>query len=135
MKSVMTPTLTKTTLGCVLFASLFCVNSAYAVGMNCNVSQLSLTASQKTQLKQLRNEYRIGRDELMRKKSSAAVSRRDFAKILMQDDFNEQAARQYVTDKYLYSASLDMQDLRMQHAFFKVLTPQQKQLWLQHCQN
>ncbi|AUZ04572.2 hypothetical protein ADP71_08290 [Vitreoscilla sp. C1] len=135
MGSVMIPTLKKTTLGCVLFVSFFaCMQTAHAVGMNCNTSQLGLTPTQKNQLRQLRHEYRTLRDDMTRKKPSAATARRDLVQILMQDDFNDHAARQYVSQKYLYNAELDMQDLRMQHYFFKVLTPQQKQQWLSQCQ-
>lgn len=131
----MTPTLKKTAISCVLFVGfLACTQTANAVGMNCNTSQLALTPAQKNQLRQLRNEYRVLRDDMTRKKPSAAVSRRDLIQILMQDDFNDQAARHYVSQKYLYNAELDMQDLRMQHYFFKVLTPQQKQQWLNQCQ-
>lgn len=114
---------------------MFPLQSAHATGMNCDVRQLSLSEAQKNQLRVLRNQYRLLRDDAARKKPSTASSRRNLVQILMQDDFNEHAARQYVTQKYQYNAELDMQDLRMQHYFFKVLTPTQKQEWIRHCQN
>ena len=118
----------------LLMGSLLCIQPAQAAGMNCDVRQLSLSQAQQNQLRLLRNQYRILRDEQTRKKPSATASRRYLVQILMQDDFNENAARQYVSQKYQYNAELDMQDLRMQHYFFKVLTPQQKQQWIRYCQ-
>ena len=118
----------------LLMGSLLCIQPAKAAGMNCDVRQLSLSQAQQNQLRLLRNQYRILRDEQTRKKPSATSSRRYLVQILMQDDFNENAARQYVSQKYQYNAELDMQDLRMQHYFFKVLTPQQKQQWIRYCQ-
>lgn len=118
----------------LLMGSLLGIQPAQAAGMNCDVRQLSLSQAQQNQLRLLRNQYRILRDEQTRKKPSATASRRYLVQILMQDDFNENAARQYVSQKYQYNAELDMQDLRMQHYFFKVLTPQQKQQWIRYCQ-
>ena len=117
----------------LLMGGLLCIHPAQAAGLNCDVRQLSLSQAQQNQLRLLRNQYRIMRDEQTRKKPSATSSRRYLVQILMQDDFNENAARQYVSQKYQYNAELDMQDLRMQHYFFKVLTPAQKEQWLDHC--
>lgn len=125
----------KPVCSCLLLLGLLaCAQPTLAAGMNCDVRQLSLSEAQKNQLKVLRNQYRILRDEVTRNKPSATTSRRHLVQILMQDDFNEGAARQYVSQKYQYNAELDMQDLRMQHYFFKVLTPQQKQQWIRSCQ-
>ncbi len=118
----------------VLMGSLLCIHPAQAAGMNCDVRQLSLSQAQQNQLRILRNQYRILLNEQTRNKPSATTSRRNLVNILMQDDFNENAARQYVSKKYQYNAELDMLNLRMQHYFFKVLTPQQKQQWIRYCQ-
>lgn len=134
MGQVWKQTFRKPILGYLLFSGIMLAAApVYAAGMNCDVRQLSLSKDQQNALKVMRNQNRMLRNEVVRAKPSNMRAKRDLAQLLMQDRFNETAARQYVSQKYQYNAELDMQDLRMQHYFFKVLTPAQKEQWLDHC--
>ncbi len=59
--------------------------------------------------------------------------RRDIIKILSSDKFNADDARDYVENRYLSGMDFAVDELSIQHRFYKLLTPSQRQYWLNAC--
>ncbi|MBP7258988.1 MAG: hypothetical protein KA993_05660, partial [Neisseria sp.] len=58
---------------------------------------------------------------------------RNLMRILAADDFNESFARGYVGERYAPSMDFAVDELKIQHRFFQLLTPDQRRLWLNAC--
>lgn len=55
------------------------------------------------------------------------------AQLLTKPDFDEQQARRFIITRYNYRIQSDIEDLRVQHAFWQILNPQQRREWLNNC--
>ena len=102
---------------------------------NCDIRQLSLSPEQRNQLRSIRTEHKKALDQANRKNDRINRNRqRNLMRILAADDFNESFARGYVGERYAPSMDFAVDELKIQHRFFQLLTPDQRRLWLNACQ-
>ena len=98
---------------------------------NCDIRQLSLSPEQRNQLRSIRTEHKKALDQANRKNDRINRNRqRNLMRILAADDFNESFARGYVGERYAPSMDFAVDELKIQHRFFQLLTPDQRRLWL-----
>ena len=101
---------------------------------NCDIRQLSLSPEQRNQLRSIRTEHKKALDQANRKNDRINRNRqRNLMRILAADDFNESFARGYVGERYAPSMDFAVDELKIQHRFFQLLTPDQRRLWLNAC--
>ena len=101
---------------------------------NCDIRQLSLSPEQRNQLRSIRTEHKKALDQSNRKNDRINRNRpRNLMRILAADDFNESFARGYVGERYAPSMDFAVDELKIQHRFFQLLTPDQRRLWLNAC--
>lgn len=101
---------------------------------NCDVRPLSLSREQNNELKNIRKEYKKAIEKAIRKDERVNKNRRrDIIKILSSDKFNADDARDYVENRYLSSMDFAVDEFSIQHRFYKLLTPSQRQYWLNAC--
>ena len=101
---------------------------------NCDIRQLSLSPEQRNQLRSIRTEHTKALDQANRKNDRINRNRqRNLMRILAADDFNESFARGYVGERYAPSMDFAVDELKIQHRFFQLLTPDQRRLWLNAC--
>lgn len=101
---------------------------------NCDIRQLSLSPEQRNQLRSIRTEHKKALDQANRKNDRINRNRqRNQMRILAADDFNESFARGYVGERYAPSMDFAVDELKIQHRFFQLLTPDQRRLWLNAC--
>ena len=101
---------------------------------NCDIRQLSLSREQRSQLRSIRTEHKKALDQANRKNDRINRNRqRNLMRILAADDFNESFARGYVGERYAPSMDFAVDELKIQHRFFQLLTPDQRRLWLNAC--
>ena len=101
---------------------------------NCDIRQLSLSPEQRNQLRSIRTEHKKALDQANRKNDRINRNRqRNLMRILAADDFNESFARGYVDERYAPSMDFAVDELKIQHRFFQLLTPDQRRLWLNAC--
>ena len=101
---------------------------------NCDIRQLSLSHEQRNQLRSIRTEHKKALDQANRKNDRINRNRqRNLMRILAADDFNESFARGYVGERYAPSMDFAVDELKIQHRFFQLLTPDQRRLWLNAC--
>lgn len=101
---------------------------------NCDIRQLSLSPEQRSQLRSIRTEHKKALDQANRKNDRINRNRqRNLMRILAADDFNESFARGYVGERYAPSMDFAVDELKIQHRFFQLLTPDQRRLWLNAC--
>ena len=101
---------------------------------NCDIRQLSLSPEQRNQLRSIRTEHKKALDQANRKNDRINRNRqRNLMRILEADDFNESFARGYVGERYAPSMDFAVDELKIQHRFFQLLTPDQRRLWLNAC--
>ena len=101
---------------------------------NCDIRQLSLSPEQRNQLRSIRTEHKKALDQANRKNDRINRNRqRNLMRILAADDFNESFARGYVGGRYAPSMDFAVDELKIQHRFFQLLTPDQRRLWLNAC--
>ena len=101
---------------------------------NCDIRQLSLSPEQRNQLRSIRTEHKKALDQANRKNDLINRNRqRNLMRILAADDFNESFARGYVGERYAPSMDFAVDELKIQHRFFQLLTPDQRRLWLNAC--
>lgn len=99
---------------------------------NCDIRQLSLSPEQRNQLRSIRTEHKKALDQANRK-NDRINRQRNLMRILAADDFNESFARGYVGERYAPSMDFAVDELKIQHRFFQLLTPDQRRLWLNAC--
>ena len=101
---------------------------------NCDIRQLSLSPEQRSQLRSIRTEHKKALDQANRKNDRINRNRqRNLMRILAADDFNESFARGYVGERYAPSMDFAVDELKIQHRFFQLLSPDQRRLWLNAC--
>ena len=101
---------------------------------NCDIRQLSLSPEQRNQLRSIRTEHKKALDQANRKNDRINRNRqRNLMRILAADDFNQSFARGYVGERYAPSMDFAVDELKIQHRFFQLLTPDQRRLWLNAC--
>ena len=101
---------------------------------NCDIRQLSLSPEQRNQLRSIRTEHKKALDQANRKNDRINRNRqRNPMRVLAADDFNESFARGYVGERYAPSMDFAVDELKIQHRFFQLLTPDQRRLWLNAC--
>ena len=101
---------------------------------NCDIRQLSLSPEQRSQLRSIRTEHKKALDQANLKNDRINRNRqRNLMRILAADDFNESFARGYVGERYAPSMDFAVDELKIQHRFFQLLTPDQRRLWLNAC--
>ena len=101
---------------------------------NCDIRQLSLSPEQRNQLRSIRTEHKKALDQANRKNDRINRNRqRNLMRILAAVDFNESFARGYVGERYAPSMDFAVDELKIQHRFFQLLTPDQRRLWLNAC--
>ena len=101
---------------------------------NCDIRQLSLSPEQRSQLRSIRTEHKKALDQANRKNDRINRNRqRNLMRILAADDFNESFARGYVGERYAPSMDFAVDELKIQHRFFQLLSPEQRRLWLNAC--
>lgn len=101
---------------------------------NCDIRQLSLSPEQRNQLRSIRTEHKKALGQANRKNDRINRNRqRNLMRILAADDFNESFARGYVGERYAPSMDFAVDELKIQHRFFQLLTPDQRRLWLNAC--
>ncbi|MFC3874142.1 Spy/CpxP family protein refolding chaperone [Neisseria musculi] len=125
--------------GCLL---VFGTSHAYASPMlrldnfhpNCDVRPLNLSHAQINELRSIRKEYKKAIEKASRKEERVSKNRRrDIIKILSSDKFNADDSRDYIESRYLASMDFAVDELAIQHRFYKLLTPLQRQHWLNTC--
>ncbi|WP_244895104.1 Spy/CpxP family protein refolding chaperone [Neisseria dumasiana] len=129
-----------TVSGWMIFNGL---SSAYAGPMastlddfhpNCDIRSLGLTREQNNELRNIRKDYKKALDKSIRKDDRILKNRRrDIIKILSSDRFNQDDARDYVEKRYISSMDFAVDELSIQHRFYKLLSPTQRQHWLNIC--
>lgn len=101
---------------------------------NCDVRPLGLSHAQTNELRNIRKEYKKAIEKALRKDERVNKNRRrDIIKILSSDKFNADDARDYVENRYLSGMDFAVDELSIQHRFYKLLTPSQRQYWLNAC--
>lgn len=101
---------------------------------NCDIRQLNLSQTQQAALRRIRSEYKQATDRAYRKASRSDRTRRqNIVNILSTPAFDQNAARDYVEARYLSSMDFAVDQLSIQHRFYQLLNPQQRQLWLSSC--
>lgn len=101
---------------------------------NCDIRPLGLTREQNNELRAIRKDYKKAMDKSVRKDDRILKNRRrDVIKILSSDRFNQDDARDYVEKRYISSMDFAVDELSIQHRFYKLLSPTQRQHWLNIC--
>ena len=101
---------------------------------NCDVRQLGLTQSQQNSLRKIRSEYRQAADKAYRKiVRSDRTRRQTIIKILSGNMFDQNAARDYVENRYLPNMDFAVDELAIQYRFYQLLNDRQRQQWLATC--
>lgn len=124
---------------------IFCLGTAsvYAAPMtsrlddfypNCDIRPLNLTRKQRSELSSIRKEYKKALNKSMRQDDRINKNRRrDIIRILSDERFNKEDTRDYVEKRYLASMDFAVDELSIQHRFYKMLNPAQQQYWLNAC--
>nr|WP_301286334.1 Spy/CpxP family protein refolding chaperone [Neisseria perflava] len=101
---------------------------------NCDIRQLNLSQDQHNALRRIRTEYKQASDRASRKTQRTDRTRRQsIIKILANDSFDQNAARDYVESRYLSSMDFAVEELAIQHRFYHILNGSQRQQWLSNC--
>lgn len=101
---------------------------------NCDIRKLSLTQEQHIQMRNIRDDYKKTLDQATRKNErSKRQRRREIVKILADENFNQDAARNYISTRYLSSMDFAIDELAVQHRIYQLLTPAQRRQWLDTC--
>ncbi|ASK26490.1 Spy/CpxP family protein refolding chaperone [Neisseria chenwenguii] len=101
---------------------------------NCDIRQLNLSQSQHNALRRIRSDYRAATEKAYRKAQRTDRTRRqNIMRILSDDSFDQNRARDYVEDRYLSSMDFAVDELSIQYRFYHLLTPQQRQIWISSC--
>ena len=101
---------------------------------NCDVRQLGLTQSQQNSLRKIRSEYRQAADKAYRKTVRSDRTRRQtIIKILSGNMFDQNAARDYVENRYLPNMDFAVDELAIQYRFYQLLNDRQRHQWLATC--
>ena len=97
----------------------------------CDVKKLNLTEQQKKQLRENSAIKRRTPKEQMRRELLKYQQQVDT--LVQQTNFDEKRAQTIVNEKISHDAGFEMNRLKMRHAFFHILTPQQKAVWQKEC--
>ncbi|MFD1245013.1 Spy/CpxP family protein refolding chaperone [Paralysiella testudinis] len=101
---------------------------------NCDMRQLDLTPIQKAKLRFIRMEHKNATDNTLSNAGYVQNARMNqIAHILTKPEFDDNQARRYVLEKYTPRMQMEVDELKVQHAFLQVLNPQQRQDWLRNC--
>lgn len=101
---------------------------------NCDIRQLNLSQEQHHALRRIRLEYKQASDKAHRKMMRSDRTRRqNIIKILSGEPFDQNAARDYVENRYLSSMDFAVEELAIQHRFYRLLNQRQRQQWLDSC--
>lgn len=101
---------------------------------NCDIRQLNLSQEQHQALRRIRAEYKQASDKAYRKMiRSDRTRRQNIIKILSGDNFDQNAARDYVENRYLSSMDFAVEELAIQHRLYRLLNPRQRQQWIDGC--
>lgn len=101
---------------------------------NCDIRQLGLSQDQQNALRKIRSDYKTAANKATRKAQYADRTRRqNIIKILSNPSFDQNLARDYVENRYLSRMDFAVDELAIQHRFYHLLNPQQRQLWLRNC--
>lgn len=101
---------------------------------NCDIRQLNLSQEQQNALRRIRTEYRSAADKAYQKSiRSDRTRRQNIIKILSMETFDQNSARDYVESRYLANMDFGVDELAIQHQFYRLLSPLQRQQWLATC--
>ncbi|UOO87438.1 Spy/CpxP family protein refolding chaperone [Neisseria arctica] len=134
------PLVIKTTLFGALFSSASLLSATPLSAPlddfqpNCDIRQLSLTPEQRNQLRTIRYDYKRELDQANSKNNRISRFRHPtLMRLLSAESFNENAARDYIQARYMPSMDFAIGELKIQHRFYQLLTPMQRQQWLKAC--
>ncbi|UOO83087.1 Spy/CpxP family protein refolding chaperone [Uruburuella testudinis] len=101
---------------------------------NCDIRKLSLTKEQHTEMRIIRDEYKKTLDSAAKKTDrTSRQRRREIVKILSEEPFNHENARNYISGRYLASIDFAVEEMQVQHRIYQLLTPGQRRQWLNAC--
>lgn len=101
---------------------------------NCDIRKLSLTKEQHSALRTIRDDYKKALDNAIKKSDrTKRQRRREIVKILSDETFNQDAARNYVSARYLSSIDFGIDELQIHQRIYQLLTPPQRRQWLDAC--
>lgn len=101
---------------------------------NCNFRQLNLTQEQHNAMRKIRSDYKSAADKAFKKELRADRTRRkNIIEILSKPNFDQNSARDYVESRYLSSMDFAVDELTIQHRIYHLLSPGQRQIWLDNC--
>lgn len=101
---------------------------------NCNFRQLNLSQEQHNTMRKIRSDYKTAADKAFKKELRAdRTRRRNIIQILSKPNFDQNSARDYVESRYLSSMDFSVDELAIQHRIYHLLTPGQRQIWLNDC--
>lgn len=96
--------------------------------------ELDLTPIQKAKLRFIRIEHKNTLANTLNYASQQVrMNMVQVTNILTKPEFDENLAKRYVLEKNTPRMQMDVNELRVQHAFLQVLNPQQRQDWLRNC--
>ncbi|WP_371865585.1 Spy/CpxP family protein refolding chaperone [Neisseria yangbaofengii] len=101
---------------------------------NCNFRQLNLSQEQHSALRRIRSDYKVAADKAYKKEQRTDRTRRlNIMKILTNPNFDQNNARDYVESRYLSHMDFAVDELAIQHRIYHLLSPSQRQIWLDSC--
>ncbi|WP_416190467.1 Spy/CpxP family protein refolding chaperone [Neisseria sp. CCUG17229] len=101
---------------------------------NCNFRQLNLSQEQHSALRRIRLDYKSAADKAYKKEQRTdRTRRRNIMSILNNPKFDQNNARDYVESRYLSRMDFAVDELAIQHRIYHLLTPSQRQIWLNTC--
>ncbi len=101
---------------------------------NCNFRQLNLTQEQHSALRRIRSDYKVAADKAYKKEQRTdRTRRRNIMKILINPNFDQNNARDYVESRYLSRMDFAVDELAIQHRIYHLLSPVQREVWMNTC--
>lgn len=118
-------------LGFIFFSSSFSVIAADS--NNCDIRKLELTQMQKAQLRFIRMQYKRNATTNLQHIANNTHKKDQLNHILLQPKFNEPEAKRYILNHYMPRMQLDVDELKVQHDFLKILNKKQRHNWINNC--
>lgn len=118
-------------LGFLLSSTSFSVIAADS--NNCDIRKLELTQMQKAKLRFIRMQYKRNATNNLQHIANNTQKKDQLKYILLQPKFNEAEAKRYVLTHYMPRMQLDVDELKVQHDFLKILNKKQRHNWINNC--
>ncbi|MBP6346443.1 Spy/CpxP family protein refolding chaperone [Neisseriaceae bacterium CLB008] len=103
-------------------------------GPQCGIKHLNLTKSQSDRLKSMRLALKSEYDghEAFKRSYQKSYNER-INNLMTRPTFDEATAKKLITDFYRVQLRREISELKLQHALFQMLDPEQKKDWLNGC--